>query len=268
MFKLYVKQVIRSPLFIVCTCLTLLFWVSGCGDYISWAKDEIINILYLFITSYTFGIVLVMVPILMTVPFLFLFVEELQKKIVYYQMIRTSFRKYYRGQIFSAIFISFISAAISVLIFSIICLKAGAGFEAGNLCVYLDGTSMEMLFYSSKMWLLYVWYCVIFMLFCMPWTMFGLLFSLFTKNRYVLIAAPFVCYWALSYTVEMIYPYCPFALWFWPPLAMLDSGWIYEEFWTMAHSILYPLIYNLGLIALLAFIYYFVSRRRFLREGL
>lgn len=269
MFRLYVKRVIKSPIFIICTCVAIILWISGCGDYILWAKDEIIDMLYLFVASYTFGVVAVMAPALMTVPFLFFFAEELQKKLVYYQMIRTSFRHYYRDQIFGALFASFISAAISVLLFSVICLAAGAGFEIGKFNTFFDGTCMENIFYSSRMWLLYVWYCVTFLLYCMPWTLFGLLLSLFTKNRYVLIAAPFVCFWALSYVIEMLYPYCHAACWLWPALTLLhNSGWIYEEFWTMAHTILYPLIYNFGLIAILASVYYFVSVRRFRREGI
>lgn len=267
MFKLYVKRILKSPLFIACTSATVFFWISGCYSYMTWAKDEIINILYLYYASFTYGVVLLMVPVLMTIPFLFFFVEELQKKLVYYQMIRTSFRKYYRSQIYSALFSSFLSAAISVLVFSVICLIAGAGSEAGPFCTIFDGTSMEEIFYS-KMWFLYVWYCVIFMLFSMPWTMFGLIFSLFTKNRYVLIAAPFVCYWAFSYIIESICPFCPVASWLWAPRTMLEAGVIYEDYWTMAYSILYPPIYHFSLSAILASIYFFVSKWRFRHEGI
>lgn len=266
MFRLYTKRVFKSPLFWACVAAASFFWISGAFAQYGFA-DQGLNILYVMRVSQAFGMIVVLVPVLVTIPFIFFWVEELQNKSVYYQMIRTNYRKYYRSQIFGALYSSGIVAIISVAIFSIVSFGAGAGFLPAE-CNFYDGTGVEAIFYSQNMWFLFVWQCIVFILFCLPWTMFSLVFSLFTQNRYVLIAAPFVCFFSMNYLLDALYPLYPNVVWFLPTQTLLEGKLLYEDFWSLKFHILYPVIYHFVLIGVLATIYYVVSKRRFQREGI
>lgn len=267
MTKQIIEKVLKSPMFVICIGITLFLWISGCVDYLRACKDNVIDVLYLIRVSAAFGVVLYMIPVLAALPFLAQYIEELQGKIVYYKMIRSNPKTYFRGQILGAFLTSFIMGTLIMGILFVIFVLLGSGFEVG-IGNFFEQTCMYGLYHSSHMWVLYLWYCILYILYGIPWVFFSLVFSLATTNRYILIAAPFVCNFAWSLIVEMLYVKWPIVLWLWPLQTILDAGLIYQDFWTMAHTILYPLIYHFGLTAVLASVYYFVSKRRFLCEGI
>lgn len=266
MIRHYVKKIITSPVFIICIGILLFLWISGCIDYLRVCKDNIIDVLYLIRVSAAFGVVLYMIPVITSLPFLTRYTEEQHNRIIYYQMIRANPKSYFRSQIICAVLSSLIMGVTSMVILFIISILAGAGFEVG-MGNFFEDTCMYGLYHSSRMWMLYVWYCVLYILYGLPWTFFSLVISLVTKNKYILIAAPFVCCFGLSYIVEIVSVKWPVLIWVWPLQTILDAGLIFRDFWTMTHTVLYPVIYHLGLIVLLGGIYYCVSKRRFLREG-
>lgn len=266
MIRYFIMKTIRRPLFFVSVGIMLFLWISGCFEYLVASKDNVIDVVYLIRVSAAFGVVLYLMPIVTALPFLARFVESVQNKVMYYQMIRSSPKKYFRGQIIGAIASAALVGVISIGILTIIFLVNGAGFEAG-IGNFFEETCMYGWYHSSRLWLLYLWHCVIYVLYGLPWIFFSFILSLVTTNRYILIAAPFVCNFAISYIVEILESRYLGLLWLWPLQTILDGGLVDQEFWTIAHTIAYPLLYHFGIIAILGSIYFVVANRRFVKSG-
>ena len=90
--------------------------------------------------------------------------------------------------------------------------------------------------------------------FCAEWPA-----SLFTKNKYVILAAPFIFFMALSYFTELL------AVFRLNPGTTLLKGIALSD---AGGGIYYNLLYHTVLSVLLCTVYGFVSGRRFRYEGI
>ena len=271
MFRYYMKRILKSRIFWICLGISLFAllypsrseWVYCYTDY---GRTPI---LYVLSTTGFTGIYTMLIPILTTAPFMLIFTEELKEKVVYYQMIRAGRRHYYRDQILSAIAVGAVIGGITYLIWFILTLAFGAGFDNSyGYYSFLDGTVMEPIVYSDGLVWLTIWYLWLCVFYCLFWSLIGMAVSLVTKNKYVLIAAPFIIYLVWEYVTQLLYSVTKTALFFNPGSPMMNGTLEYLPCWRVEYSVLYPILCYFVLIGGLSALYYFVTKRRFLREGL
>lgn len=89
----YLKRILKSPVFGMCIILLVSVMLIGCYGDLEAARENHSSVLYLFIVTNSVGIAHVLVPVITVVPFLFFYVEEMEKKSVYYRIIRMESKK-------------------------------------------------------------------------------------------------------------------------------------------------------------------------------
>lgn len=268
MFIFYMRRIVKSRLFYLCIVISAISLIHGCSKDLPSARDNIISVMYLLRVSEGAGLIVVTAPVLMSVSFLFFFVEELDTKMVYYQMLRTNRVRYFRGQILSAVVSAGLIALISTVVFGVVCTLAGGSWTEMGDFSWLNAPCLEAIVFSAHLWKISVWYCVLLIMYCLPWALIGMIVSLFTKNRYILIASPFIVFMAWNYLTQLAYPYFYNILFVLPTEPLMGGGLMADERWTLGLTIVYPVIYHAILIGGLSLAYYFVTKRRFCREGI
>lgn len=269
MFGYYMKRMLTSRIFYLCIAVSVGILVMGCYQALIIAQDNVVSwIECIDETLDAFGIYAVIAPVLMSVTFLFFYAEELEKRAVYYQMLRTSRKKYYKGQILSALASACLIVTISLVIFGIICFSCGVGWENVSDFGGYDNSNIGKYFHGNNSWKMTIWFCCLTIMYCLPWPLIGMVVSLLTKNKYILIASPFVIFMAWNYIVQLIYSVCHNILWILPTQPLLGMGLPWEAYWSIELTILYPVVYHVVLIGGLSIAFCFIRKRRFLREGI
>lgn len=271
MFRYYMKRILTSRMFWLCMAISLFTLLYPCRFEWEYCRMDpgTMPVLYLLSALGFEGVYTMIVPILTSAPFMLVFTEELKEKVVYYQMIRAGRRHYYRDQILSAIGVGAIIGGISYFIWFVLCLAFGAVLDNshGHYSL-LDGTVMESIAHSDGIVWLTIWYILLYVFYCLYWSLIGMALSLVTKNKYVLIAAPFIIYLVWEYVTQMLYSVSKVALFFNPGSPMMNGTLEYLPSWKVEYSVLYPILCYVILIGGLGGLYYIVTKRRFLREGL
>ena len=155
MFGFYMRRILRSRFFVICVIINVILFIIGGHQDIFNAAEYNMSVLDLFKDSACYGIGHVSAYILYTLPFLYYFSEEINNKMVYYRLIRCSRRSYFASHIFSAVVSVILMCIISVVI-------------------------------------LYCITCVSYILSITPGILFAIVASLFIKNRYIIMAVPFI----------------------------------------------------------------------------
>ena len=202
----YIKRILSSPVFWFCSLLLIFVMILGCYEDLACAEQEKLPVLYFLITTNAVGITHVLVPVICTVPFLFYYVDELEKRTVYYQMIRMKKkRKYIGGQILAALITPCLVAFVSVIAFTLICLLFGAGFQSVDMIgEYFENSLFGEMIKDGSLLGVYMIHVAAFLLYSLPWVLVGIAVSYISKNRYVIIASPFIFDMVISYVTEML----------------------------------------------------------------
>ena len=259
MFSYYMKRIYSSAVFWGCAVLLAIVMIIGCYWDLSFARKSVQPVLYCFLVTNTVGISHALVPIVAAAPFLYFYVEEIEKKAVYYQMIRSSKKAYFGGQIAAALLSASSVIIVTLVLFTVICLAFGANWGVNPpLASYFRGAFFEDLM-NRNGFILYLIYAGAMVLYCLPWTLFGMLTSFFTRNKYMIIAMPYISFMILSYLTELL----P-VMWLNPGMTLLKAQMVRETY----GGVPFALVYNMSLAGVLALIYYIASQRRIRHEGL
>lgn len=260
MLRSHIKNFLFSPLFWVCSIILAAAMSLGVYEDLQAARSNSISIIYCWIVTNSVGVAHVLLPVLTTVPFTFYYVDRLEKKAVYYTMIRSSTKDYYLSEVIAAILSSVLVTFVACIIFITVCIMSGArDVMQDTITDYFSGTWFA--YWSeqgayNKILLIHI---LDYLLYSLPWTLFGMVVSLFCKNKYVIVAAPFICFMLLSYVTEML------SVTYLNPGTMLLKGNIRS---TPGGGILCAAIYFIGLSGIMGAWYYLSSRRRMKYEGI
>lgn len=273
MYQYYLKRILKSRIFYICILISAIVLIFGAYPVLLIARDTTIHMAMpmmecIDVTMGAGGIYGVIAPALMSTTFLLMYTEELEKRAVYYQMLRSNRKGYYRGQILSALSVTCLIIVISLIIFCVVCLLNGVAWGDTGVFTKFEGSNIEKYFLGDNAWKMTIWFLVLIVMYCLPWPLVGMVVSLITKNRYIILASPFVIYMAWNYITQLIYSKWHNVLWISPRQPLLRQGLPWESYWSIELTILYPIVYHIIFIGGLSFVYMLVTRRRFYREGI
>ncbi len=260
MFRVRMKQLLGSGVFWGTVLPFAVIMVAGAYTDLPAARVNSSSVLYLYLVTSTVGIAHVLVPVVTILPFAFFYVEEMEKKAVYYNLIRSSKRAYYGSNIAAAVLSSMLVSAFGLLIFVLVCLGYGAvfGYSDAVLSFFEGSIYGDWLTDGRHVWVLLV-KLLAFVVLSAPWGVLCLAVSVFSRNKYVILAAPFLIEWAVSVVLQML------GLWLLDPgMTLLNGPGLRLPF----GGIPYSLGYNGALVAILSTFYYVMSKRRYRREGI
>lgn len=263
MFKYYMTRILTRPVFYLCIGCMVAVMLYDVREYLSYASESILNLFYF----YKYGVAdhcVVVMPIITSLPFLICFVEELNRKTKFYQMVRTDYSGYYNGIFGSAMVSAALVAMISVTIYLLICAGAGAHLLGGQQ-VY-DGTVYETLENPIQFLGILLLSGFGYVCYGLMWPLFALLLSIFTYNRYVLYAAPFVIFYAWNFGTAYISYEIPVVRYLNPTNLLLYSL-IHDTTLTVAKLCIYVMIFTLVLLGVLYVAYYMISMRKMMKNG-
>lgn len=260
MLRSYLKRILCSPLFWACGGMLAAAMVLGVVEDLRAADNNSISLIYCWIVTNSVGIAHVLLPVLSAIPFTYFYVDRLEKKAVYYTMIRSNTRNYYLSDIGAAMIGSALVVLAASTLYIAFCVALGAGNNVqDSVTQYFSGTWFESWSTEGAYGKILLVHVLDYLLFSLPWALLGILASLFCKNKYVIIAAPFIGFMLISYITEMV------SADYLNPGNMLLKGAIRN---TPGGGILYAAIYFVGLSVVLGAGYYTISRRRIKHEGI
>lgn len=259
MFGFYMRRILRSQFFVICVIINMVLFIIGGHQDIFNAAEYNMSVLDLFKDSACYGIGHVSAYILYTLPFLYYFSEEINNKMVYYRLIRCSRRSYFAGHIFSAVVSVILMCIISIVIFTSICCMFGADFSVSkdSYNMYVS-TVFDGLIKNNNVVILYCITCVSYILSITPGILFAIVASLFIKNRYIIMAVPFIVlrlFQLISTITRQDYID-------WGIYTDLSAATMYKTVGGLVYAFGYPAF----LLIALSVIYYVGSMRRF-RHG-
>ena len=259
MFLFYLKRIIKSPVFWGGIILLTVLMVIGCYEDLGAASRNNIPVLYCLWVTNSIGISHVLVPAVVVIPFLFFFVDELEKGSLYYQLIRSRKTGCYLGQLGASVVSAMLLTILSVICFSLICMLYGAGWQANESLIQgYSGTYYEEMI-QSQPWLVYLINVFVFVLYSTPWVLMGMVISLFTKHRYLILIGPLMIFMAMNYLTELAgLP------WLGPDQTLLKG---LDARNLAGGGIYYALSYHLILDVALSLCYLILSRRKYKHEG-
>lgn len=259
MVEFYLKRIIQSPIFWVSVIALAVLMVIGCVEDLGAASQNLITILYCFQITNSIGISHVLLPAVVVIPFLFFYVDELEKGAMYYQLIRGGKDRSYRGQISAALLSAALITLLAVFLFFFVCVILGAKWQANDsLIMSFSNTYYEEMI-QNKIYLVYIIYVLVFVCYSTPWTLMGVVISLFTKNRYLILIGPFIIFMAVSYLTEL------------SGMLVLHPGYTLLKGITRTWGgggLYYAIGYHFFLNTILSIWYLIMCRRRFRCEGI
>ena len=264
MFGYYIRRIFKSPVFVGCVILQagLMAFSVHADLKVRWDGSSDASLMYfLWLVEYYFPMMLI--HTVAAVPFLFFFVEELETRAIYYQVIRSNrkIRSYYIGQAVSALLSSAAVAALSILLYTVCCHLCGAGWKTcDSMQHFFCGTYFEEQIQRSEA-PVYFLHALSVVNYVAPWVLFGALASLISKNRYLIFAAPYLVFMFSNYLMQFFNVYQ-----FSPVCTILHEN--RERMSDFGGGIFYNLIYNTIFSLILVTIYCVISERRFQHEGI
>ena len=255
----YLKRTLKNPVFMICTALLTILMLIGCYEDLGAASANVIPVFYCFQVTNSIGISHVLLPAVVVIPFFSFFIEEVEKGALYYQLIRGNKKCCYLGQIGAAALSSMMVTLLATVLFSVVCMLFGAGWQINDTLIqgFSDTYYKELI--QDRSYLVFIIHVLAFVLYSMPWVLIGMVISLFTKNRYLILIGPFIIFMAWSYLTELA------------GLMILNPGYTLLKgtvrIW-VGGGIFYTIGYYLVVCVTLALWYLIVSYRRFHHEGL
>lgn len=251
MYKVYIKNIFFSKIFWIAIFITLLTFIAG--SYQSFIVQDDALVCYKCAVEYGPGQIVAMV--LSSLPFFVIFSEEIKKRVAYYQIVRSTKRKYIFDQIM-AVFTSVMGMGLIVLLaFLLICKAYNCDFSLNEydaqklhgLGIFENIVKNNMILYYSLVYLSYV-------LQILPGTFFTMLIACFVKNKYIVFAMPWIVFRFFQMLALVLgNPYLDWAL------ASFTGTTLSETLGGMLYCYLYPSV--LCLFAIIS--YYIFFKRRF-----
>lgn len=253
MFHYYWKRCVKGAVFWGCVLILTAIMVIGCyPSDLAYAKDNTMPVIYCFIVTNSIGISHVLLPVLAAVPFLFYYVEECVNGGAFYQMIRGSILTCCVGRLGASVVISMMLTGIATVLFTLICLLFGAGGTANSSMISFFQNQYFESAIKDRIWIVYGIYCLAFCLYAIPWGLVGMIVSLFTNNKYLIFASPFILFIIISYVTEAM------RLFLLNPGSTLLKGSVRGFF---GGGILHALVYHLITVSVLSVVYLYLFRR-------
>ncbi len=251
MYKVYIKNIFFSKIFWIAIIITLLTFIAG--SYQSFIVQD--DAMECYKCAAVFGSGHIVAMVLSPLPFFVIFSEEIKKRVAYYQIVRTSKRKYIFDQIM-AVFTSVMGMALIVLlVFFLICKAYNCDFSINEydakklhgLGIFENIVKNNIIFYYLLVYISYV-------LQMLPGTFFTLIITCFVKNKYIIFAMPGIVYRFLQILALVLgNPYLDLMY------ASFAGTTLTESLGGMLYCYLYPSI--LCLFAIIS--YYIFFKRRF-----
>ena len=261
MLGVRMKRLLGSRVFWGTVVLFAAIMVAGAYEDLPDARANDISVLLLYDVTTSIGIVHALIAIVPIIPFAFFYVEELEKKAVYYNLVRCSKRSYYWSNIAAAVLSSALVAVFALLLFVLVCVAFGAGIETNSALRnhYEISVFVEWLEDGRLIYVMLIRFLA-FVAYASPWGLLCLLISIFSKNKYVIVAFPFIFNFAISYLLQSS-PLSRFN----PDLTLLKGKFVLG----MPYGgIFYALGYHAVFITLFSVCYYVLSRRRYRHGGI
>lgn len=250
MYKVYIKNIFFSKIFWIAISITLLTFFAGSYQSLI-VKD---NALACFECATVWGPGHIVAMVLSPLPFLVIFSEETQRRAAYYQIVRTSKRKYIFDQIM-AVFTSVMGMGfIVLLVFLLICKAYDCDFSLAEQAQKLYGLGIFENIVKNNTILFYLLVYISYVLYILPGAFFTMIISCFVKNKYIVFAMPWIVFR------------------FFQILALVSGNsyldWSYASFvgTTMSESLegmLYCYLYPSALCLFAIIFYYIIFKRRF-----
>ena len=200
----YLKKSMCSPVFWGGAVIFAVILVAGCYSDLAAAHANTIPVLYCFMVTTSVGIAHVVAPLLCAMPFLFFYVDTLDHGSSHFLLIRSDAKAEFRAKILAALISSLCMTGLALLLFTVTALCFGAGWEAEqSLLMSFQGRYFEALVESHMLGVYFI-YCISFLVYSLPWTLIGLVASLFVKNRYMVFAMPFLVFIVWNYLTELL----------------------------------------------------------------
>lgn len=205
------KRIVKGKIFWICTVLMAVLLVAGCGEDLFMERALQPSVFYMYLISTGIGIVAVLMPVLASMPFLFYYTDEIKSGNAHFQMIRMKKKsRYLAGQFLAATGSAVLMAVIALAIFTVFCIFAGAGWQANDVMLqgFFQDSMYDAYLQKGTTVMPYMIYAFTYVLFSMEWGLIGMAVSFFIKNRYVVIAAPFLFAQIMGYLMYGAYaPY-------------------------------------------------------------
>lgn len=251
MYKVYVKNIFFSKIFWIAIIITLLTFIAG--SYQSFIVQDDAMVCYK--CAAVFGSGHIVAKILSPLPFFVIFSEEMKKRVAYYQIVRTSKRKYIFDQIM-AVFTSVMGMALIVLlVFFLICKAYDCDFSFNDHDAQkLQGLGIFENIVKNNTILCYLLVYISYVLQILPGTFFTMVIACFVKNKYIVFAMPWIVYRFFQILALVLgNPYIDLAV------ASFAGTILTESLGGMLYCYLYPSF--LSLFAVIS--YYIIFKRRF-----
>lgn len=198
----YLKRTIKGKIFWICTAVMIVLLLAGCWEDMFVERVLQPSVLYMYLISTGIGTVAVLMPVLVSMPFLFYYTDEIRSGATHFQMIRMKKKsRYLMGQFLAAIGSAVLMAIVAMFVFTGCCVAMGAGWQANDAMLqgFFQESMYEAYLKQGSTVIPYLIYAFTYILFSMEWGMIGMVVSFFIKNRYVVVAAPFLFAQIMAY---------------------------------------------------------------------
>lgn len=261
MLGVKLKRVLGSRVFWASVILYAVIMILGVQEDLPRARDNSVSVLYFYLVTTSVGITHVLISVITILPFVFFYVEELEKKSEYYNLIRSSKKEYYLANVFTAIISSVLVSALALLLFCMVCLAFGANFHVDpSVGSYYEGMFFGPWMENDRLIPVLLVHMLVFLAASTPWGVLCMAISIFSKNKYVIIAFPFILRTAANLITDLT------ALHMLSPGVMLLKGSVILR---MPYGgFFYALGYHMVFVAAFSIFYYAMSKRRFRHEGI
>lgn len=199
LLRIEIENMLKNKTFYISV---ILMWAAL---YIGIYQERSSDILYLFENTTTIGFVHMLLPALVSLPYVAKMSDEINTYYYRYIIVRSSVKHYF----FSRVYASIISAVLvcsvseSLWIMGIVVLRGGY-VGSGMDSEYLIGSFYESFYKGQNYIVPLICKMYAFSISGIMWTLFSLLIACFTNNKYVVIAGPFLAQSALNFCTELL----------------------------------------------------------------
>lgn len=198
MIQIEIKKIKRNP------ALYISIFIMFVALYFGIYQERSSDILYLFENTTTIGIVHLLLPALVVLPYAATCAEEINSNYYRYTVIRSNVPKYIISRILASIIAAILVCLMAEIIFIMVIMIFKAGYIGkGIYSDSLNGTFYEVFYENGKYIIPLICKMYAFSINGIIWSLFALVLSCFTGNKYVVVAGPFLAQTAFSFFAEL-----------------------------------------------------------------
>lgn len=210
LIRIEIKKILKNPAFyaaVMLMCIAFYF-----GIY----QERSSDILYLFENTTSLGIVHVLLPALVVLPYAASCAEEINSDFYRYAVIRSNAKKYICSRVIASILSAFLVCLVAEMLFVAGILLFRDGY-VGKGARTVEGTFYQEFYEDGRYIVPLVCKMYAFSIAGIIWALFALMLSCFTGNRYVVIAGPFLANILFSFLAQSLDE----------PISLLDPGLVF-----------------------------------------